>query len=128
MPRFPQCPRCGDNLSELVMTAWRPPAPDSGPTGPGSQWHERCEDIATRGICSLCATAVTPKPDDTQQKLAEHLSKAVASFVFVSEGLTVRDYFAAAALAAVIEKRSVFSKEIGPLCYAIADQMLAARG
>lgn len=100
--------------------------------------------MATRGICTSCERQVN-EPDDTQAKLmaaakpANPLafsrpdsvcseSDAVNGTVNPgAEGMTLRDYFAAMAIPAVVAARNVYSKELGTLAYLIADQLLAAR-
>lgn len=142
MSKNPQCPRCGDNHSPLVMVAWRPTRTPGGMSD--EQFREWVDDVATKGICGPCARDVS-QPDDTQAKLmaaakpANPLafprpdsvcseSDAVNGTVNPgAEGMTLRDCFAAMAIPAVVAARNVYSKELGTLAYLIADQLLAAR-
>lgn len=45
----------------------------------------------------------------------------------VTRGMTLRDYFAAAALVGIASQRGGYPSEWARLCYQVADAMLAAR-
>ena len=47
--------------------------------------------------------------------------------IYASEGMTLRDYFAAKALSGIIAGNHFAGEEIAPLAYEFADDMLRAR-
>lgn len=150
MPRHPQCPRCGDTVTALSPTDWRPdlnPA-DRTDAAKANQWREWCDDIATRGVCDLCNSAIlaklNPPADDTQAKLAAAVAKPTNVYAYplavpfdapgVQHGMTLRDHFAGQAVAGLVDYWSgsdfdhESAAEIAAHAYLIADAMLKARG
>jgi hypothetical protein len=118
---FPQCPRCGDNLSELV------PFPREGGK----------EDVCTVCAAELNRPFVPPAPAEVDEVQA-----ALARAAEPTDSMTVLDYFAsqvAMGLAAKIgvpwhaendgnpERVSRAAKKFGEQCYAIARGLAAAR-
>jgi|DEB0MinimDraft_10_1074344.scaffolds.fasta_scaffold32423_2 hypothetical protein len=59
----------------------------------------------------------------------EHAWDGTQKSIYASEGMTLRDYFAAKALLGIIAGRSTGTagEEIAPLAYEFADDMLRAR-
>ena len=57
----------------------------------------------------------------------EHAWDGTQKSIYASEGMTLRDYFAAKALSGIIAGNHFAGEEIAPLAYEFADDMLRAR-
>lgn len=141
MPKNPQCPRCGDNVTPLRPTAWRPANGDL-------EYHDL---IATRGVCDLCLRAIAESEavvDDTQDRLraavAPKSEPAFARAGFRADvmgdrfdyppqaGMSLRDYYAGCALQGLTCgdpncDRPARAFELAKAAYMVADAMIAAR-
>jgi hypothetical protein len=137
MPKYPQCPRCGDNLSELAGS-WSP----NGIDGPNP-------------VCSVCIAEIHRKgaPEaptvDVQDEIEAAATNApattrtggyafpVSADEFYQRGMTLRDYFAAQCVtffAKLVDDRSSDKKSVSELhakaaelAYGLADAMIRER-
>lgn len=129
MPKFPQCPRCGDNLSELVPH----------PTDPTAE-----------NVCTVCAAELKRRdgmPDTPTVDVQEELKRAakpkpvhafpLSAEEFFDRGMTLRDYFAgqvAPFFVSLVNEAKPGEYEndglhavAAELCYGFASAMMAER-
>jgi hypothetical protein len=139
MPKYPQCPRCGDNLSEL-SGSWSP----NGIDGPYSVCSVCLAEIERKGAPEVptvdvqdeIEAAATNAPSAAPRNRTGGYAFPLNTDEFYSKGMTLRDYLAAACVGEFVricdERSARASNEecharAAQLAYELADAMIRER-